>query len=97
MRNRLNTLLASGAVMAALAFASTNANAMTLPAPSGISAALAQTSPIQQAAYVCRPVWRCGYWGCGWRRACWWGPGYGYGYGHGYRWGSHRWAWRHRW
>jgi hypothetical protein len=59
----------------------------------------------------CPTVWRCGYWGCGWRRAC--GPvgpevyvgprpwGY-YGYGayrtyHGPYWGhGQRWGhWRH--
>jgi hypothetical protein len=57
----------------------------------------------------CPVVWRCGYWGCGWRRAC--GPvgpevyvrpwGY-YGYGayrtyHGPYWGhGQRWGhWRH--
>ena len=95
MRNRLTTLLAAGAVTAAAAFATTNASAMTLPAPTGFVAAIQHANPVQEAAYFCRPVWRCGYWGCGWRRACWWGPGYRYGYGHRHhRWG---WGWRHRW
>jgi hypothetical protein len=57
---------------------------------------------VTQVQYGCPPVWRCGPWGCGWRRACWGGPGpyYGYGYrpylGYGYRpwgfgWGHRRW------
>lgn len=92
MRNHLKTVLAAGAVMAAAAFVSP-ANAMTLPAPAGFAAAIEHASPVQDAAYYCRPAWRCGYWGCGWRRACWSG---GYGYYRPHRWGD-RWAWGHRW
>lgn len=57
----------------------------------------------------CPAVWRCGYWGCGWRRACgpvgpevYVGPRFGY-YGayRGYRgpyWGNgHHWGYRHHW
>lgn len=45
------------------------ANAMPLagPAPAAVAAGL-----LQPVDYHCRPVWRCGYWGCGWRRTCWW-------------------------
>lgn len=94
MRNRLNTVLAAAAVITLAAFASTSAEA--LPVPAGLNAAIQQGNPVQEAAYACRPVWRCGYWGCGWRRTCWWGPGYGYGYHHRpYRWGG--WGWRHHW
>ena len=67
-------------------------------------------SAIEQVAYICRPVWRCGPWGCGWRRACFWRPG-PYGFYGPYRpfyrpyafarpwgpyWGYRRWGWR-RW
>ena len=95
MRHRFNTVLAVGAVMAVAAFASSSAEA--LPVRAGLNAAIQQANPVQEVVYNCRRVWRCGYWGCGWRRACWWGPGYrygyGYGYGHGYR--PYRWGWRH--
>ncbi len=93
MRNHLKCVLAAGAVMAAAAFVSP-ASAITLPAPTGIAAAVAPASPVENVNYYCRPTWRCGYWGCGWRRACWWGGGYGYY--RPYRW-HHHWAWRHRW
>src|SRR5438309_9390570 len=59
----------------------------------------------------CPVVWRCGYWGCGWRRACgpvgpevYVGPRYGHGYYGAYRgyrgpyWGhGHHWGHRHHW
>jgi hypothetical protein len=58
---------------------------------------------------TCPVVWRCGYWGCGWSRACgpagpeiYVGPRFGY-YGayRGYRgpyWGNgHHWGYRHHW
>jgi len=60
----------------------------------------------------CPVVWRCGYWGCGWRQACgpvgpevYYGPPrwghYGYGAYRGYRgpyWGrGPHWGYRHHW
>ena len=51
------------------------ADAKTVAMPAGIAKAI--DSLAQDVAYVCRRVWRCGPWGCGWRRACWWtGPRY---------------------
>jgi hypothetical protein len=48
---------------------------MTVAMPAGIAKAI--DSLAQDVAYVCRRVWRCGPWSCGWRRACWWtGPRY---------------------
>lgn len=48
---------------------------MTVAMPAGIAKAI--DSLAQDVAYVCRRVWRCGPWGYGWRRACWWtGPRY---------------------
>jgi hypothetical protein len=47
----------------------------------------------------CPVVWRCGYWGCGWRPVCgpvagvyWGGPGWRGGpyWGRGYHWGGYR-------
>ena len=64
------------------------AEAMAIGAPAGLSAALEESTLAQDVAYVCRRVWRCGPYGCGWRRNCWWtGGGY-------YRGGG--WGWRHR-
>lgn len=34
---------------------------------------------VDQVQYRCRRVWRCGPWGCGWRRVCWGAPIYPYG------------------
>ncbi|MGB7259619.1 MAG: hypothetical protein WBD48_16200 [Pseudolabrys sp.] len=74
------------------------AEAMTLPAPAGLSDAVTQSSMAETIAYGCRRVWRCGAWGCGWRRVCAWVPG-PYYYGgyyrpyYGYRYG---WGWRRR-
>jgi len=41
-------------------FASGGGEAMTLTAPAGIAAATDGTSLVQDAAYVCRRVRRCG-------------------------------------
>lgn len=93
MRKLLVTTMAAAAAFAACALASPRAEAMPLAAPSGLSAAIQSENLTQDVAYICRRVWRCGYWGCGWRRACSWGPGgyYGYGYYGGYRpWRYHR-------
>ena len=59
------------------------AAAPVAPAP---LAGTADTGLLQDVAYRCRPIWRCGRYGCGWRRVCYWTPGY---YGP-------RWGWRHR-
>ncbi len=69
------TILASTATLAILAagcLASNRADAMTVAMPAGITNAIDGTNLAQDIAYVCRRVWRCGPWGCGWRRVCWW-------------------------
>ena len=48
------------------------AQAMPLSIPLAVAAA--DTSVLQQAAYECRPIWRCGRYGCGWREVCSWTP-----------------------
>ena len=58
------------------------ANAMPAPVP---LAGTTDSGLLQDVAYQCRPIWRCGRYGCGWRRVCYWTPGY---YPH--------WGWRHR-
>ena len=80
------------AVIAAGALAPGRAEAMTLAAPAGLQAAIGETSLAQDAAYVCARVWRCGPYGCGWRRVCSWTGPRRY-------WGHRGWRWRHyrRW
>jgi hypothetical protein len=79
------TVLAAAAIVAILAGASLapqRAEAMPV-APAGLTTAVTVNSLAQDVAYVCRRVWRCGPYGCGWRRACawtgrrrYWGPRY---------------------
>jgi hypothetical protein len=53
------------------------AEAMTFGTPAGVALAAEGTNLAEEVAYVCRRVWRCGPYGCGWRRNCWWsGPRY---------------------
>ena len=61
--------------LAATPLASKPVHAMALPAPAGMNAAADALSDTHKAA--CRLVWRCGYYGCGWRRVCW-APQYSY-------------------
>jgi hypothetical protein len=70
------TMLVAAATLAlaAGAFLPGRAEAMTIAAPVGMQAAIGG-SLAEDIAYVCQPVWRCGYYGCGWRRACWWTGG----------------------
>lgn len=82
MHKVLLSLAAASAIVAAASVAP--ASAMTVGTASGIHAAIADTSVLDEVAYVCR---HRGYTS---RRVCWWRPG---GYGYGYR---HRY-WRRRW
>ena len=79
------TVLATAATLAILAVGSlvpNRAEAMTVTTPIGIQAAIDGTNLVQDVA--CRRVWRCGPYGCGWRRVCWRAAPY-YG-GYGYLW-----------
>jgi hypothetical protein len=91
MRRIVLSAAATFAVLAGAAMIPQSAEAMTLPAPAGIAAAAEGNNLAQDVAYVCRRVWRCGPYGCGWRRACYWtGPRRYWGPRYRYR----RW---HRW
>jgi hypothetical protein len=70
MRRFILSVAAAAAMLAAGAFAPDRAEAMALSTPAGIQAAVDGTSLAQDVAYVCRRVWRCGPYGCGWRRYC---------------------------
>ena len=67
--------LAIAAALALFATLSLSPNraeaAAAMPVPTGLYQALQSgDSLLQETAYVCRRVWRCGYWGCGWQRVC---------------------------
>ena len=92
MRRLILAIAAALAVVAAGSLAPGRAEAMPLSMPAGIRAAIDETSLAQDVAYVCRRVWRCGPYGCGWRRTCYWtGPRYDRGYRHGPRRYYRRW------
>jgi hypothetical protein len=80
MRSLLKVCAAAGTVLACGLTLSQRAEAMPI-APSPLASEAGLVTPVQ---YGCPPVWRCGPYGCGWRRVCWGGPAYPY-YGYGYR------------
>jgi hypothetical protein len=79
MRRYVLATAATLTILAVGSFVPNRAEAMTVTTPAGIKAAIDDTKLVQDVA--CRRVWRCGPYGCGWRRVCWGGPGY-YGYGY---------------
>jgi hypothetical protein len=89
MRRIILATAAALALMAAGSLAPERAEAMAVSTPAGIQAAIDHTSLAQDVAYVCRRVWRCGPYGCGWRRSCYWTGGRSY-------WGGGRGYWRDR-
>lgn len=86
MRRIVLAAIAACTLFATGTLAPQRADAMPLSTP---LAGTADTGLLQEAAYVCRPIWRCGRYGCGWRRVCYWTPGY---YRH---WGWHHRRWHH--
>lgn len=96
MRRLILAIAATLALLAAGSLAPDRAEAMTISTPAGIAAAVDATGLTQDVAYVCRRVWRCGPYGCGWRRSCYYtGPRYyggsRYYRGHRYYRGYRRW------
>lgn len=85
MRRTVLATAATVTVLAGAALMPQNAEAMSLPAQGGIAAAVQTNSLAQDVAYVCRRVWRCGPYGCGWRRSCYWTRPYRYGRPYYYR------------
>ena len=90
MRRIVLATAATLALFAAGPLGADRAEAMTVPAPAGLMAAIDGTNLAQDVAYICRRVWRCGPYGCGWRRHCRWT---GYRYGGPYYRGYHRRYW----
>ena len=64
------------ALLAAISLSPNRAEAAAMPVPTGIQAAIQDNSMIEEAAYICRRIWRCGPYGCGWRRICSYAPRY---------------------
>ena len=100
MRRIVLATAAMLAILAAGSFAPNRAEAMTVTTPAGLQAVVDGNTLLEDVAVACRRVWRCGPYGCGWRRACWrtapyyggygfygGGPYYGYGYRPYRRWG----------
>ena len=67
MRNFL-VALAAAALVALMPLATTPAQAVPLPAASGIKGAIDAIDVTESVA--CWRAWRCGYRGCGWRLVC---------------------------
>jgi hypothetical protein len=85
---RKSVLAAALAILCAAGFWTAPAGAMALPAPAGLGGAAKTIDPVETVA--CRAVWRCGPYGCGWRRVCYapryyGGPRYYRPYRYGYR------------
>jgi hypothetical protein len=81
MRKRIVTSMVFAATMLIGQFLIPSAHAITGSNLIGL-AKVETANPVEDVAYVCRRVRRCGPYGCGWRRECWeTGPGYGYGRG----------------
>lgn len=87
MRRIVLATAATLAILAAGSITLNRAEAMTVTTPSGIQNAINENSLLQDVQVGCRRVWRCGPYGCGWRRVCWRAAPYygGYGYYGGYR------------
>ena len=94
MRRFILAIAATLSLLAAGSLAPDRAEALTVSTPAGIRAAIDETSLAQDVAYVCRRVWRCGYYGCGWRRVCWW-TGRRYYRRYCYNCGRPYWRYRH--
>jgi hypothetical protein len=90
MRRIVLATFAASILFAAGTLTAQRAEAMPVAAP---LAAVTDADLLQQAAYDCLPIWRCGRYGCGWRQVCFWTPYPRYYGGPGWR---HR-HWRHHW
>lgn len=96
MRKWILLAALTAGVLSMGSLAPNRADAMTIGAPAGLAVAAGQADLAQDVAYVCRRAWRCGPYGCGWRRVCGWtGPRY-YGYYGRPGWGHRHWHHR-RW
>ena len=83
---------AAAAIVTTGALAPSDAKAMPVTPAAALGATLVHSSLAEQVAYHCRRLWRCGHYGCGWRQACGWAPGYNsYGYYRPYRHRYHGW------
>ena len=68
---RIVLAVIAACALSAVSLTPQRAEAMPVSIP---LAAIADTGVLQQAAYECRPIWRCGRYGCGWPQVCYWTP-----------------------
>ena len=100
MRRVVLATAATLAIFTADSVVPNRAEAMTVTTPAGLQAIVDGNTLLEDVAVACRRVWRCGPWGCGWRRACWqvapYYGGYGY-YGYGGPYYGYGRPWRRPW
>jgi hypothetical protein len=67
--------------------------AEAMPAAPGIAVPVTHEGGLlRKTAYTCRPIWRCGRFGCGWRQVCYWAPArYSWPHYYGPRWRYGQW------
>ena len=90
--------LVASAFIATAALVPGQVQAVPLATVPGSLATVDTGNSVEQVRYVCRRVWRCNRWGCGWRRTCSWRPSY-YGYRapyYGFYYGAPRRSWNRR-
>lgn len=68
-------LAVAAALIASVAFVPGRAEATTSMSAAAVRAAASGLSVTAEARTVCRRIWRCGVYRCGWRRVCAWRPG----------------------
>src|SRR5215813_5908053 len=94
----MRKLIVTGVVLtvASLTGLLTSAHAKAMTTPVSHAAMIHKASPIEDVAYLCQRVWRCGYRGCAWQRECWRrAPRYRpYGWNYPYDWQSYHFVWQ---
>jgi hypothetical protein len=70
MRKLMLAFAVGACLSPAASLFSGQALAMTMGTPAGVRGVIEETNLIDKVTYGCRAVWRCGPYGCGWRRVC---------------------------
>jgi len=71
MRRTVLGTAATLAILAVVSLVPNRAEAITVTTPANIQAVVNDANPVHDVALACNRVWRCGPYGCGWRRVCW--------------------------
>jgi hypothetical protein len=97
MRKSFVTVGAAAAFAAAAFLMPSAAPAAPLNGAAAIGSAIGDADVASDVAYTCWRVWRCGPFGCGFRSACGWRPGFAYGRPFVYRSWAYNPYWHRRW